>query len=267
MLIDYHLHTARCGHASGTMDQYIDAARQRGITELGFADHIPMYWLPPEKRDPEIAMQEEELGEYIQEVCFLQKLNPDLGIRLGLEVDYIPGCEAAANKIISELPLDYVLGSVHYLGEWGFDNPLYVEKYNDYDLFELYMQYFDTLCGAAKSGMFDIIAHPDLIKKFNHRPQDELTPLYKKVAYVFADSGVCVEVNTAGLRVPAREIYPAKKMLSLLCKYGVPVTMGSDAHHPNQVGRGLKKALELIKEVGYKEVAVFQNRKRIFYKL
>ncbi|MBM7855929.1 histidinol-phosphatase (PHP family) [Desulfohalotomaculum tongense] len=267
MLVDYHWHTARCGHASGTMQQYVDAGRRLGLTEVGFADHIPMYWLPPDERDPEAAMKQEELEDYIKDVHYLQRANPGISIRLGLEVDYIPGHETTAKKILSSLPLDYVLGSVHYLEGWGFDNPDYIHRYKDWDLYELYRRYFDTVCDAAASGLFDIMAHTDLIKKFGYRPRGNLAPLFQKVARTFAESGVCVEVNTAGLRAAAREMYPAAELLKMLHKHGVPVTMGSDAHKPQQVGQGLKSALQLIKAVGYDKIVTFKNKKRRYLRI
>ncbi len=267
MPIDYHLHTARCGHASGSMQAYLDTARKRGITEVGFADHVYLYWLPQAERDRSYAMAEEELPDYVETVLALQKQNPDMQVKLGLEVDYIPGQESVAAKIISSLPLDYVIGSVHYLKGWSFDNEKYIAEYQKYDLLQLYEEYFAAVCAAAASGLFDIIAHVDLIKKFGFRPRQNINYLYQKVAQTFAASGVCVEVNTAGLRVPARELYPAFALLQWLNKYHVPVTIGSDAHKPEQVAAGIEQAVQLIKDAGYKRVAVFNRRKRSWIKI
>ncbi|MEG6616419.1 histidinol-phosphatase HisJ family protein [Peptococcaceae bacterium 1198_IL3148] len=267
MLVDYHWHTARCGHASGTMQQYIDAARQMGLIEVGFADHIPLYWLPEAERDPEYAMGITELPQYIKDVQARQQSNPDISIKLGLEVDFIPGYQEKAREIITNLPLDYVLGSVHYLEGWSFDHPDYIERYQEWDLMELYHSYFEQVCNAATSGLFDIIAHTDLIKKFGYRPQGPLTGLYQNTARVFAQSGVCVELNTAGLRAPAKEIYPAIDLLRLLYQYKVPVTMGTDAHNPTQVGQGLDEAWQLLKAVGYDKITVFKQRKREYRSL
>lgn len=267
MLIDYHWHTARCGHASGTMQEYIDAARKIGLTEVGFADHIPLYWLPKEERDPEYAMADADLPRYIKEVQDLQQQNLDISIKLGLEVDFIPGHENKAKEIIKDLPLDYVLGSIHYLDGWSFDNPDYIDQYQKWDIVELYQRYFEQVCTAASSGLFDIIAHTDLIKKFGYRPPGELTSIYQRTAQIFAQSGVCVELNTAGLRVPAKEIYPAVGLLKLLYQYQVPVTIGSDAHNPAQVGQGLNEAKQLLKAVGYDRITIFKQRTREYIKL
>lgn len=267
MLVDYHWHTTRCGHASGTMQEYLNVARAKGLTEVGFADHIPMYWLKSNKIDPELAMSTTELPEYLAEVELLRRTNLDINIKLGLEVDFIPGHEATAKKILTALPLDYVLGSVHYLNDWGFDNPHLIHHYQEWDLLELYHCYFEQIRAAASSGLFDIIAHPDLIKKFGYRPQKEITEIYRQTARVFADSEVCVEINTAGLRVPAQEIYPSLAFLKLLHRYKVPVTTGSDAHKPEHVGQGFKEALQLLELAGYREITIFNKRQKSYCKI
>jgi len=267
LFFDYHLHTARCGHASGTMQQYLNAARSRGLREVGFADHVPMYWLPMNNRSSELAMNANELSRYIEDVYNLQKTNSDIVIKLGLEVDYIPGYEKKAKQILDNLPLDYILGSVHYIDGWGFDNPDFMYVYDRWDLFELYERYFNILCAAAKSKLFDVIAHPDLIKKFGFKPENDIVEFYEEAAKTFAENGVCVEVNTAGLRVPAKEIYPCYEFLKFIYKYDVPVTVGSDAHKPEHVGYGFKTALDLIRSVGYKYVVLFNRRRRIELKI
>lgn len=264
MLVDYHLHTERCGHACGTMAEYLATARMLGLSEIGFADHVPMYWLPEQQRDANNAMAMGQLAHYIEDVKLLQQQTSDVKIKLGLEVDYIPGWEEQAAKVIKSLPLDYVLGSIHFLEGWGFDNPAYLNQYAQWDIMELYQSYFHQLCQAASSGLFDVMAHPDLIKKFNYYPDKDLTHLYQQVAQAFAESGVCVEINTAGLRVPAQELYPAPALLQWFYRCKVPITLGSDAHTPHQVGQGLQQAVKLIKNVGYQQVVVFNQRQRSY---
>lgn len=262
MPVDYHLHTFRCGHASGTMEEYLDAARKAGFREIGFADHVPMYWLPASQRDPDTAMAMDQLPAYVQEVSSLRQQTADIKIRLGLEVDYIPGWEAQAAEMISLLPLDYVLGSIHFIDGWGFDNPAFIDRYSQWEAMALYQRYFQLLCRAANSGLFDVMAHPDLIKKFNYVPKGSLDDLYRQVAQAFAEGGVCAEINTAGLRVPAGEIYPAPTLLQYFYQYNVPVTLGSDAHTPHQVGEGIAQAIDLLKKVGYRQVVTFHRRQR-----
>ena len=267
MLVDYHWHTSRCGHARGTMEEYLNNAEKKGIYEVGFADHIPMYWLPLGERDAGIAMSQSELSQYIEDVKRLQLNYPHMGIKIGLEVDYVPGHINTLKELLSSLPLDYVLGSVHYLDRWGFDNPDQISQYHKWDISSLYERYFELVMEAAKTGLFDIMAHTDLIKKFGFRPNGDVNHLYQRVARTFSECGVCIEVNTAGLRVPARECYPAPELLKLMCQYKVPVTLGSDAHNPGQVGQDFDVALRMIKAVGYTQIATFTNRKKTLVKI
>jgi len=261
MLPDYHMHTWRCGHATGEMEEYVQAARSLGLKEIGFTDHFPMYWLPEAQRDRSLAMAEDELVSYLREVRALQEKTPDLVIRLGIEADYIAGREEELSKLLSPFDFDYIIGSVHCLNGWAFDNPAHLDEYSRRDIDEVYREYFLLLQKAACSGLFNIMAHPDLVKKFGYRPKADPRPWYEETARVFSQAGVCVEINTAGLRWPAGEIYPALDFLKACRKFNVPVTVGSDAHSPTQVGYGRKQACTLLTATGYREVATFQNRK------
>ena len=263
MMPDYHMHTSRCGHARGDMEEYIVEARKKGLGEIGFADHVPMYWLAAHLRDAGLAMDEACFPEYVSRVLHLRKTNPSIGIGLGVEVDYIPGWEKEAAKFISEYPFDYIIGSVHYIDGWGFDNPALTGEYSRRQLGEIYRQYFDLICRAAKSGLFDVIAHPDLVKKFGYRLSPAPVELYRQAARAFAGAGVCVEVNTAGLRAPAGEIYPCLEFLRFCFIEGVPVSTGSDAHCPDLVGAHFSEAGALLREAGYREVTLFRERKRM----
>jgi histidinol-phosphatase (PHP family) len=176
-IVDYHTHTTRCGHAEGTMEAYVEAAIGAGIKEIGFSDHIPMYWLPADKRDPGIAMPMEELEAYVSDVLRLRDRYKEIPIRLGLEADFIPGKEEDLVRILQPYPWDYVIGSVHFIGEWDFDNPAKTNRYAEWDISELYAKFFTLEIMAAQSGLFDIMAHIDLIKKFGHRPSHDLSKL------------------------------------------------------------------------------------------
>lgn len=262
MMTDYHVHTYRCGHARGEMREYVKEARKKGLREIGFADHAPVYWLPAEQRDPGLAMTEEQLSGYVAEVFRLREENPDINILLGVEADFIPGREAGLARMLSAHSFDYLIGSVHYIDGWGFDHPDTVDEYDRRDIEAVYRRYFELICRSAVSGLFDIIAHPDLIKKFGHRTEKPPVELYRQAARVFAKAGVCVEVNTAGLRYPAGEIYPAPEFLRWCRVEGVPAVTGSDSHAPEQVGSGFEQARELLLAAGYREVAVFRRRRR-----
>lgn len=262
MLVDYHIHTKMCGHAQGEMEEYVQAALHKGFTEIGFSDHLPMYFRPLEERDPTITMKEEELPLYIERVKGLRRDYPQISIKLGIEADYVPGKEQILKEFLDQYSFDYVLGSIHFLDGWGFDDTRFLEVYQRWDMEELYQCYFKVLQGAAKSGLFDILAHPDLIKKFNYRPDKSLTELYEKTARIIKAGDLCIELNTAGLRYPAAEIYPAAEFLEICQNYKIPISLGSDAHRPVEVGADFDYGLKLIKEIGYREMAIFDRRQR-----
>ena len=261
-LVDYHTHTVRCGHAEGTMEAYLEAALAAGIREYGFSCHIPMYWLPEEKRDPGIAMRMDELETYVQDVLRMRDRYPEIPIRLGIEADFIPGREEDLMKVLEPYPWDYVIGSVHFIGDWDFDNPASVNRYAEWDISELYAKFFTLETMAARSGLFDIMAHIDLIKKFGHRPSHDLGRLYADVAQVMADAGVAIELSTAGLRKPVREIYPNPQLLKECCDRNVPLVISSDAHKPSEVAWGFEGALEVARAAGYTSLARFEGRRR-----
>jgi histidinol-phosphatase (PHP family) len=231
---------------------------------MGFSDHLYLYWLPLAERDPELAMGEAELDEYVEDVLRLRRSNPDLTIRLAIEADYIEGYQDELREILTRYPWDYVLGSVHFIDTWGFDDSRYLATYDEWDVDALYERYFELVMAAAESGLFDSMAHPDLIKKFGHRPSDgfDLAQLYQRTAECFRQAGVCVEVNTAGLRKPCGEIYPTLGLLRACQRLGVPATLGSDAHEPEQVGLAFDQGLEHLKAAGYESIVAFAGRDR-----
>ncbi|MDB4894805.1 MAG: histidinol phosphatase [Firmicutes bacterium] len=266
-LVDYHTHTTRCGHATGTMEAYVEAAIAAGLSEIGFSDHIPMYWLPEAKRDPGIAMRMSELEEYVADVIRLRERYREIPIRLGLEADFIPGREAELSRLLEPYPWDYVIGSVHFIGEWDFDNPAKTNRYAEWDISELYAKFFTLETMAAKSGLFDIMAHIDLIKKFGHKPSHDLGRVYADVAAQIAGAGVAIELSTAGRRKPVGEVYPNPLLLKECCDRGVPLIISSDAHSPQEVAWGFAEARALALATGYTQVCRFEGRKRIMQPL
>jgi histidinol-phosphatase (PHP family) len=261
-LVDYHVHTARCGHAEGGMRDYVRGAVAGGVREMGFSDHLYLYWLDPHARDPELAMLEQELAPYVAEVELLRQEFPDLPLRLGVEADYIADSEDALRAALGRHEWDYVLGSVHFIGDWGFDDSRHLRGYEGWDIDQLYETYFDLACRAAESGCFDTIAHLDLIKKFGHRPERPPIELYRRVARRLAASGVAIEVNTAGLRKPCAEMYPAPDLLRECARAGVPATLGSDAHSPREVTADFDSAVALLRAAGYDRIVTYRERKR-----
>jgi histidinol-phosphatase (PHP family) len=261
-LVDYHIHTARCGHAHGEMAQYVERAARAGLPEMGFSDHIFLYWLAPEQRDPELAMPEADFDAYVQDVFRLRRQFPEIEIRLAVEADFMPDHEGTLKGILDRYPWDYVLGSVHFIGAWGLDDSRYLAGYDAWDIDELYEHYFSLILRAAESGHFDTMAHLDLVKKFGHRARNDLADLYGRVAKGLARTGVAIEVNTAGLRKPVGELYPHLDLLTACRKAGVPATLGSDAHAPEEVAADFPLAIEHLRAAGYDRVLAYRDRRR-----
>jgi histidinol-phosphatase (PHP family) len=245
------------------MERYVERAIEAGLTELGFSDHLFMYWLPAQGRDPELGMAEWEHDFYIQDVerC-RSRYAADISIRLSTEADFIPGHEAELERILRGYDWDYVIGSVHFLDGWGFDDARYLAGFESWNIDELYTRYFDVIGASAETGLFDTIGHCDLVKKFGHRPHTDPGEWYTSVAARFARAGVCVEVNTGGLRKPVAEAYPHPSLLGALRAAGVPVTFGSDAHAPGEVAADFATACDLLRQAGYTEFQRFAARKR-----
>ena len=244
------------------MAAYVREAIAAGLPEMGFSDHIFMYWLTADQRDPQLAMPEEQFDGYVEEVFRLRHEHPEIRIRLSVEADFVPGHQATLAAILDRHPWDYVLGAVHFVDAWGMDDSRYIATYDEWDIDELYKRYFDLICSGAESGYFDTIAHLDLVKKFGHRPTRDPRDLYQRVAQRLAASDVAVEVNTAGLRRPVGELYPHLDLLTACQEAGVPATLGSDAHHPEEVGADYPLAVEHLQAAGYERVMTFQQRRR-----
>ncbi|MCL5291608.1 MAG: histidinol-phosphatase HisJ family protein [Actinobacteria bacterium] len=255
-MVDYHLHTARCGHARGSMREYVKRAVQLGFSEIGFADHLPLL----NRRDSSLTMDESELPGYLQEIESIREDFPGIEIKAGIEADFFPDLVRETADVLKRYPFDYVIGSVHFLDGWGFDDPRGQAGYAGRRPPEVYEEYFNALIASAESRLFDIIAHPDLIKKYDYRPGVDVSLLYAEAARAIAESGAAVEINTAGLRKPVGEIYPTLDFLELCQEKGAPLTFGSDAHAPEEVGRDFNAAAVLAREAGYRRVATFAGR-------
>lgn len=256
MIVDYHMHTPLCRHAVGEPEAYAARAIERGIDEIGFSDHCPM----PPSYDPDWRMAPAEYPTYVEMVRRCQRAFPQLSIKLGLEADYHPGTEAYVRDVIAAYPYDYVIGSVHYLGDWGFDNPDLAHRFEGRDLLHVYGQYYDLVVGLAETRMFDILGHPDVIKKFGHRPTEDYAPLERRMLDAVAKSGMALDVNTSGLRRPAKEIYPSLRILKAARERGIDITFGSDAHDPRQVGESFPEAIAHAKAAGYEKFRRYTQR-------
>ncbi|NLJ69149.1 MAG: histidinol-phosphatase HisJ family protein [Firmicutes bacterium] len=273
MRVDYHMHLEMGSLSLDYLERFCQQAQRAGLDEIGISEHGHNF------RQYRKIMEHLWTGEgtYPKIVSWLKKgFSLDLDVyvdliqegkqrgwplKLGLEMDYIPGKEAEIAALIDAYPWDYVLGSVHFLGKWAFDVSPEV-GWPDKDVNSAYHAYFTAMLEAVSSGLFDSITHPDLIKIFGHRPRIPLEPYYEAMAEALAQSDTCVEINAAGLRKPVGIIYPEPEFLAKCQQAGVPITLACDAHYPEDVGKGLDEAIELARSAGYTEVAIFTGRQR-----
>ncbi len=265
-MIDYHLHTPLCRHASGKLEEYVKEGERRGLQEVGFADHFPLETLGFKPKIP-VTMKPGELPRYVENVQQAAS-TASIPVKTGIEVDYLPGTAAAAKEVLKKYPFDYVIGSVHFIGSWDCTHPLYRKEFERRSLGEVYLSYFELIWEACRSGVFDIIAHADAVKKFGHRiPLEQMEPLYRETARVMQETGVCLEINAAGLDTEAGEIYPSRELVKACLQNGVEVTLGSDAHEPGQVARHFSQIKLMLQEEGADRVAVFRGRRKEHYYL
>lgn len=261
---DYHTHTPLCRHAQGEPIDLAAQAVRLGLPELGFSDHSPM----PEDDFDDWRMKASELDQYIEKVELARKRYPELSIKIGLEVDYLPGYEDWIRDLARKHPWDYFIGSVHYVSEtWALDNPMQLSEWKKRDPFEVWNAYFERLTMAAESRLFEIIGHADLCKKFCFYPAQNCEPLFRRFLQAARSNEVAIELNTAGLRKDCREIYPSASFLKLAFEGDVPITFGSDAHAPGEVGLNLTEAVEMARRAGYRRCLRFDKRRRAVVEL
>ncbi len=272
MATDYHMHLERGPWTLEWLQRFVETARVRGITEIGFSEHPHRFreWrtLYPQNTPAWVDDQStERLDSYLR--LIEQARHAGLPVKIGIEWDFFPGCEAQIEQAMHAYPWDYAIGSVHWLpprergGQWwDFDNLSRAREWEGCDVLDAYRRYFRILREAVQSRLFDFIGHADVIKVCGYRPDEDIGDLYEGLASAVAASGVCVEINTAGWRKPVGEIYPAPPFLRACHRAGVPVLINSDAHLPEDVGRDFDRAAAYAREVGYAEVATFASRTR-----
>ena len=258
-LPDLHIHTPFCGHAKGETEDYVLAARELGLPEMGFADHMPLLHM----EDPTLTMSRDDLPLYVEKINELQAAHPDFPIRLGIEADYIITHLEELAGILAGYRFDYIYGSVHFIGGWGIDQSRFKYEFEKRDINEVYEAYFGLVMDAARTGLFDVMTHLDVVKKYGHRPTRDLSELYHEVGRTLAKSNVAIELNSSGLRRPVGEIYPSLEILKIMHQYGVPITFGSDSHRPAEVGYEFGSLFKLARDAGYTDFVTFRGRERL----
>lgn len=256
MLVDLHNHTPLCNHAEGTVDEYVQAAIQKGIKYFGFSDHAPMGF------DPTYRMSFDEMKLYEKMVNDAKiKYQDKIEVLLGYEVDYLNNY---MDERVLNADVDYLIGSVHFIDEWGFDNPEFIGRYEHEDIDLIWQKYFDAIEAMANFKHFDIVGHLDLIKVFKFMPKKDIRLLAKNALHAIKDADMVLEINMSGLRKPIEETYPSKELLEVAFALDIPITFGSDAHKPEQVGLFDEAVVNLAREIGYTKCAIFKKRERSF---
>jgi len=252
MRIDLHNHTTRCNHAKGTVDEYIQRALELGIDIYGFSEHAPMDF------DPKYRLAFEEMEAYTSDILTAkEKYKGDIDILLGYEVDWLQG--HMSEKVLNA-DVDYLIGSVHFIDKWSFDNPEFIGGWENKDIDEIWKAYFEATEAMVKSGLFDVVGHLDLIKVFKFMPKQDVRVLAKDVLEAIKKSNMVMEINTAGLRKPIGEMYPSRALLEEAYALDIPITFSSDAHAVDQIGLGYDLATTLAKDIGYTKAVTFQGR-------
>jgi histidinol-phosphatase (PHP family) len=254
MSVDLHNHTVLCNHANGTIEEYVKRAIEQNITYFGFADHAPMNF------DPKYRMQFSQMEEYEKNVLHVKEKYKDIiDILLAYEVDYLEGY---IDERVLNSNVDYLIGSVHFIGKWGFDNPEFIGEYKHRDINKIWEEYFEAIEALAKTNLFDIVGHIDLIKVFNFLPTKDIKSLAHNAIKAIKKANMVVEINAAGIRKPINEPYPSKPIMELLSEYDIPITFSSDAHDVDQVGYMKDEIKSYAKSYGYKKCATFSKKER-----
>jgi histidinol-phosphatase (PHP family) len=231
-LPDYHMHTARCKHARGSLMEYVQTAAELGIYEIAFTDHGPL----PDGYDLAHRMGPDETEAYVQEVIDLRRQFPEMKILLGIEADYLPEYTRFLDDFLKSYPFDLVLMSVHFIEGWSAGNWVFEYHFDSRTQQDIYREYLSVVRQGIETGLFDVVAHLDLIK----RPGTPLLPLVQNELLLIFEAlkaqNMALEINTSGTRKAIAEPYPARPLAELAVKNGVALTFGSDAHAPEQVG-------------------------------
>lgn len=255
ILYESHCHTPLCKHSQGTPEEFAAVAEARGLKGVIVTCHCPL----PDGISADVRMAPEEFDDYVELVArATEAWAGRVDVRLGLESDYYPGVEPWLEKLHARVPLHHVLGSVHY------QVPEYRKNHFTGDVFAYQQLYYQHLAQSAETGLYDTLAHPDLIK--NEAPGEwdwnRIEPFVARALDRIAATGVAMELNTSGLNKSLPEMNPGRPQLELMRERGIPVVLGADAHCPSRVGDRYEEALMLLSDVGYTHVSVFLDRKR-----
>ncbi len=254
-MIDYHVHTSLCGHARGTIMEYLRHAEKNGVTELCFLDHLTL------QSGNNLSMSVDEIPLYFNAVQRLKGTSP-VTVKVGLEVDFDIKNMDLIKRTIDTFAFDAIACSVHFIDGWNMVSRRCSEKYETIPIDDIYVKYLETLDHMLDFDFFDFIGHLDVVKKFGYITKKNFDEDFKGLIQKIASKNLAVELNTSGFDHDVGAPYPSETLLGECFRVGVPVTVSSDAHSPECVGRHRDKALEMLTTAGYQKVAVFERRTR-----
>ncbi len=257
---DYHVHTKYCGHAVGDVSDYVEQALRVGLDQIGFAEHIPV----PGLDDPDGRVSLDDFERFIADVEDARvRFGDEIEILLGLEADYLPSFLDEIAQFINGYSFDYVIGSVHFIDDWDFSHPKNLNRFDEYGVDWIYQRYYALVQQAAQTNLYQAIGHLDVVKKFGHDPDIDLVGQIGSVLEVIRQNNLALDVNTSGWRRDHNELYPGPELLRQAHQLGVPVLLGSDAHHPGDVAAGFDRAENLLYRIGYRNKCAFKQQERI----
>lgn len=237
------------------MADMVMAAISCGIDTYAITEHFPM--IEPYDDCGYISMLYDHVDQYCDEVKELRRAHPEMEIILGVEVDWLGSYENRNLASEDWTRFELILGSVHFIDGWGFDDPAYMHRWDDMGVDDVWRRYFQIWCEATVSNMpFHVMSHPDLVKKFGYWPSFDPSSLYQEAAEAAASAGRMIEVNTSGTSYPCAEFFPGPQLLREFYRAGVPCTVGTDAHAVRNVNRGITEAYRYMYEAGYRYVTV-----------
>ncbi|MDI6605420.1 MAG: histidinol-phosphatase [Thermoanaerobacteraceae bacterium] len=272
MAADYHVHIERGPYTIDWLKNFIDTALNKGLTEIGISEHGYRFnegyaafgskgfrgkWVK--------EYSGQKIDEYVSLICEAKSIG--LPVKLGIEADYIPGREKELEEFLKPYPWDYVIGSIHWIGDWGIDLDDHLDVWESCDVDSVYLEYFNMIEVMARTGLFDIIGHIDLVKIFGYRPSPIVFEKIEKNLEEIAKTGICLEVSTAGWRKPVGEIYPSKEIMAMISRYNIPLVVNSDAHTPEDVGKDFDRAYEYVKSYGIDTLYYFDKKNKTPYKI
>jgi histidinol-phosphatase (PHP family) len=260
-MIDYHLHTRLCKHAQGNIHEYVESAISAGLQEIAFTDHIPL----PEDFDIAHRMHLSEMDTYCRWVQTIRERYPEIHIRLGIEADYYEGLEDFTTEFLKRYDFDLVIMSIHFIKHWPAGNWIFKYHLPDMSREAIFEDYLTTLIKGVRTGIFDILGHADIIKRQGQSLMKSVPEKVEQLLFEVKKHNMAIEINSSGFRKEVAESYPGFDWLPLIKKYHLPITVGSDAHAPDQVALEYPQIFSQLKKEDVNKIATFKKRKMILF--